>query len=271
MSELLDLATAAARKAGAYLAPHAGAPGSTGTKSSNVDMVTEYDIGSGALIAAELMAGDPDTPLLVEEPEVYGLTGAREGTLDDEVVWVVDPIDGTTSFIHGWPAYSVSIARVERGRVVLGVVYNVPMDELFAAETGRGATRNGEPISASDSDSIDRALLVTGFPYDRGQPLTRQLTVLNALLRSVHGIRRDGTAALDCCHVACGRADGFWEYALKPWDTNAGMLVAIEAGAVASSVSGEPWTPATADVIVAAPDLHPVLLKAIRSVDPDQA
>jgi myo-inositol-1(or 4)-monophosphatase len=268
MSALLDLAVSAAHAAGALLAEHAGEPGRTATKSSDVDMVTEFDIAAGVVIARALAAGDPGTPMLVEEPEVYDLAGVRRAGLDAPAVWVIDPIDGTTSFIHGYPMFSVSIARLEHGRPELGVVFNVPMAETFAAEAGAGATRNGEPIRASDAHAIDRSLVVTGFPYDRGAPLTRQLAVLGSLLRTVHGIRRDGTAAVDCCHVACGRADAFWEFGLKPWDTSAGMLVAAEAGATLSALDGSRWTPGTPDVLVAAPRLHPVILDAILAADP---
>jgi myo-inositol-1(or 4)-monophosphatase len=268
MSDLLEVALRAAHAAGTLLAERAGSPGVTGTKSSNVDMVTEIDIAAGVVVAREIAAGDPGTPFLVEEPEVYALAGVEEAGLDAPAVWVVDPIDGTTSFIHGYPTFSVSIARLERGAPVLGVVYNVPMDETFAARAGAGATRNGASISASDADSIDRSLVVTGFPYDRGAPLTRQLAVLGTLLRTVHGIRRDGSAAVDCCHVACGRADAFWEFGLRPWDTSAGMLIAREAGATISALDGSSWAPGTSDVLVAAPRLHPVLLAAIREADP---
>jgi len=268
MSDLLELAVSAAHGAGALLARRSGSPGRTSTKSSDVDMVTEFDIAAGVLIARELAGGDPGTPLLIEEPEVYALAGVEEAGLDAPAVWVVDPIDGTTSFIHGYPTFSVSIARVECGRPVLGVVFNVPLTETFAAEAGAGATRNDVPITASDAVSIDRALVATGFPYDRGAPLTRQLAVLGSLLRTVHGIRRDGSAAVDCCHVACGRADGFWEFGLRPWDTSAGMLIAREAGATISALDGSPWSPGTPDVLVAAPRLHAVLLEAIRASDP---
>ena len=268
MSDLLDLTVSAAHVAGALLAERAGHPGRTSTKSSDVDMVTEFDIAAGVLIARELASGDPGTPLVIEEPEVYALAGVREGALDAPAVWVVDPIDGTTSFIHGFPAFSVSIARLEYGQPVLGVVFNVPLAETFGAEAGLGATCNGAPISASDAETVDRSLVVTGFPYDRGAPLTRQLAVLGAMLRTVHGIRRDGSAAVDCCHVACGRADAFWEFGLRPWDTSAGMLIAREAGAIISALDGSPWSPGVPDVLVAAPRLYPVILEAIRASDP---
>ncbi len=270
MTQLLELAERAARRAGALLANRAGDPGRTGTKSSDVDMVTEVDIAAGVEAVSELLAADPMATFIVEEPEVYGLTGAVRGTLDDDAVWVIDPIDGTTSFIHGFPAFSVSIARLERGRPLAGVVFNVPMQELFAAEKGAGAIRDGVPIHASSAASIPRSLLVTGFPYDRGAPLQRQLAVFGEILKTVHGIRRDGSAAVDCCHVACGRADGFWEFGLRPWDTSAGILIAQEAGAIATGIDGSPWTPGTADILVAAPDLHAVLLTAIREADPRQ-
>jgi myo-inositol-1(or 4)-monophosphatase len=270
MQEAVVLAELAARRAGRLLAERAGHPGRTSTKSSFVDMVTEVDIAAGVEAIEELMAGDPDATFLCEEPEVYDLTGAPRGSLDDRAVWVVDPIDGTTSFIHGFPTFSVSVARLEGGRPVAGVVYNVPGDELFAAREGAGATLDGVPISVSDADSISRALIVTGFPYDRGAALDRQMAVFGSIIREVHGIRRDGSAAVDCCHVAAGRADAFWEYGLKPWDTNAGVLIAMEAGAVVTGIDGAPWLPETADIIVAPPSLHPVLLAAIRAADPMQ-
>ena len=270
MSDVLALAERAARRAGRLLAERSGRPGRTGTKSSFVDMVTEVDIAAGVEIVTELMAADPGATFLVEEPEVYGLTGAPRGELDDRAVWVVDPIDGTTSFIHGFPAFSVSIARLEAGVSVAGVVLNVPADELFAAEASAGATLGGSLIHASDASSIQRALIVTGFPYDRGATLDRQMAVFGSIIREVHGIRRDGSAALDCCHVAAGRADAFWEYGLKPWDTSAGVLIAREAGAVVTAIDGAAWTPATADILIAAPDLHPVLLDVVRAADPLQ-
>jgi myo-inositol-1(or 4)-monophosphatase len=270
MHEAVLLAERAARRAGALLAGRAGHPGRTDTKSSFVDMVTEMDIAAGVEVIAELMAADRDATFVCEEPEVYDLTGAPRGSLGDDAVWVIDPIDGTTSFIHGFPAFSVSVARLEKGVPVAGVVFNVPANELFAASVGEGATRDGRPIIVSEADTIARALIVTGFPYDRGATLDRQMAVFAAIIREVHGIRRDGSAAVDCCHVAAGRADAFWEYGLKPWDTNAGILIAMEAGAVVTGIDGSPWQPATADLVVAGPALHPVLLAAIRAADPLQ-
>ncbi len=270
MTEALELAQRAARRAGVLLAARAGDPGRTGTKSTDVDMVTEVDIAAGVEIVRELMAADASATFVVEEPEVYDLTGAPRGSLEDDAVWVIDPIDGTTSFIHGYPTFSVSVARLEHGKPVAGVVLNVPADEIFCATAGAGATRNGASIHASEATTIARSLIVTGFPYDRGAPLDRQLTIFGTILRTVHGIRRDGSAAVDCCHVAAGRADAFWEFGLKPWDTNAGILIAVEAGAVATGIDGSPWTPGAPDILVAAPALHPALLAAIKEADPLQ-
>jgi myo-inositol-1(or 4)-monophosphatase len=270
VQEAVGLAERAARRAGALLAERAGRPGRTGTKSSFVDMVTEVDIAAGVEVVTELMAGDPDATFIVEEPEVYGLTGAPQGSLDDPAVWVVDPIDGTTSFIHGYPTFSVSVARLESGRPVAGVVYNVPADEAAAASMDGPATLNGAAIRVSEVRTISRALLITGFPYDRGATLDRQMAVFARMIREVHGIRRDGSAAVDCCHVAAGRADGFWEYGLKPWDTCAGAFIAQRAGAVVTAIDGSDWEPATADLLIAGPLLHPVLLEAIRGADPLQ-
>jgi myo-inositol-1(or 4)-monophosphatase len=270
MQQRLQTALEAARRAAALVASRAGDPGRLATKSADVDLVTEVDIASGVLIIETILAHEPDARFLIEEPPALEQTGAAPGTLADREVWVIDPIDGTTSFVHGFPCFSVSIALVSDGVPVLGVVHNAALGEVFHAIAGEGAFRDGEPIHASAATTVAGSLLVTGFPYDRGAPLTRQLAVFADILRDVHGIRRDGSAAIDCCHVACGRADGFWEYQLKPWDTAAGMLIAQEAGAIASGIDGRAWDPTVGDIIVAAPALHGDLLARIRAADPLQ-
>jgi myo-inositol-1(or 4)-monophosphatase len=149
---------------------------------------------------------------------------------------------------------------------VAGAVYNAALGEMNAAARGLGATRGGEPLTVSTAPSVRDALLITGFPYDRGAPLDRQLDVLGAFLRApVHGIRRDGSAAVDCCHVAGGRADGFWEYFLKPWDMAAGVVILREAGAVVTDVDGVGWSAQSTSICCANPELHAEMLGVIAA------
>jgi myo-inositol-1(or 4)-monophosphatase len=184
--------------------------------------------------------------------------------------WVIDPIDGTTSFLHGYPCYSVSIALLHDGTPMAGAVYNAALGEMHSAEAGAGAFRDGERLRVSSAVAVSDALLVTGFPYDRTAPLDRQLSVLAEFLRNpVHGIRRDGSAAIDCCHVAGARCDGFWEYALKVWDVAAGVLICREAGAHVTDVDGAPWTVESDSICAANPGLHAAMLEVIGRATAD--
>lgn len=268
MTSALDMARAAAHAAGEVIRARATDIGAVRSKASATDFVTESDIAAGVAAVRSIIATDPRARIIVEEPEVHAETGIEPADPTDDEVWVIDPIDGTTSFVHGFPAYSVSVALLKEGVPVIGAVYGVPLDEMFSAQAGAGATRNGAPISVSSARTVPEALLVTGFPYDRGEPLDRQLRVLSAMLRRpVHGIRRDGTAALDLCHVAMGRADGYWEYTLKLWDQAAGVLICTEAGARVTAVDGSPWTHEVADICVANPTLHADMLDVIRTAE----
>jgi myo-inositol-1(or 4)-monophosphatase len=239
--------------------------GAVTTKSSAVDLVSEADVASGVAVVEAIVVDDPQARFVVEESEVYGLADVTPGALRDDEVWVVDPLDGTTSFVHGFPFYSVSVALLREGTPEVGVVHSVPADETFAAARGLGATLDGTPLACSKEPALDRALLMTGFPYDRGETLTRQLEVFGRFMKVIHGVRRDGSAALDLCHVAAGRADGFWEFGLSAWDTAAGALVAEEAGALVTDFDGAPWTPDTRDVAAANPELHARILEVVRN------
>jgi myo-inositol-1(or 4)-monophosphatase len=268
MQAHLDAALEAASAAARLISDRADTLGAVKTKSTDKDLVTQVDIDAGAAAVRAIAARFEGVRFVVEEREVYDLAGVAEGALTDDEVWVVDPLDGTTSFVHGFPFYSVSIALLRAGEPVVGVVHNVPADEVFSATVGSGATLGARTVSCSGEGDLDRALLLTGFPYDRTVTLDRQLAVFGTLMRRIHGVRRDGSAALDLCHVAAGRADGFWEFGLMPWDMAAGVLLAREGGAVVTDMGGRPWTVGTRDVVVAGPDLHPTLLDAVRAADP---
>ena len=152
--------------------------------------------------------------------------------------WIIDPLDGTVNFAHGYPAFCVSIACEAAGGLQYGVIYDPLRDELFEARKGQGAWLNGRPIRVSPTDRLDRALVATGFPYDIRERLPETLGRMGRILGVVQGLRRGGSAALDMCYVACGRCDGFYEENLKPWDTAAGLLLIEEAGGRISTFDG---------------------------------
>jgi fructose-1,6-bisphosphatase/inositol monophosphatase family enzyme len=201
------------------------------TKSSPTDMVTEMDRASEAMIVAGILAARPDDGIVGEEGADHeGTSGVR---------WLVDPIDGTTNYLYGFPGFAVSIAAEHQGEVVVGVVHDPLHHDVFRAARGRGATRNGESIRASSNDDLTTALVGTGFSYERDRRL-RQANVLVQVLPRVRDIRRMGAAAVDLCSVACGRLDAFYERGLGPWDLAAGALIAREAGATVGDLAGGP-------------------------------
>jgi myo-inositol-1(or 4)-monophosphatase len=267
VSELRTIAEIAARAGSTVLLEHAGRITGLRAKSGAADLVSAADIGAGVAIAAMIAEHLPGARFVIEEPEVYELAGVACGSLEDPQVWVIDPLDGTTSFVHSYPCWSVSVACLRFGVPTVGVVLNVPAGELASAERGLGATLNGNPLVCEGSPVLEGALLGTGFPYDRGEPLDRQLRLLERLLRPAHDIRRDGSAAVDLVNVAAGRTDGFWETALQPWDMAAGVLVVTEAGGVVTDFAGRPWSPATRDVVAANPALQRVLIQAIADAE----
>lgn len=256
MHPLVNIAVGAARRAGEMIVRNLDRVGGvTVTEKSRNDFVSEVDRAAEQAAITAIRKAYPDHGILAEE------SGSHAG---DEYTWVIDPLDGTTSFIHGYPTYSVSVALVSGTRPVAGAVYNAAAAEMNAAAEGMGATRDGVRLRASDAARIQDALVITGFPYDRGEPLTRQLAVLAAFLRApVHGVRRDGSAAVDICHVAAGRADGFWEYALQPWDMAAGVIIARESGALVTDAEGHEWSAHSPSILVANPILHARMLSLI--------
>lgn len=267
MNTLRQIAEDAARAGGSVLLEHAGTITGLRTKSSSADMVSAADVASGVAVVSAIAAALPGARFVVEEPEVYELAGVTRGTLGDDEVWVIDPLDGTTSFVHTYPCWSVSIACLRDGRPVAAATYNVPNDQMASAALGEGASLGGSPLVCTGATALEQALLCTGFPYDRGEPFDRQLRLFEALVRPAHDVRRDGSAAVDLCHVAAGRVDGFWETALQPWDMAAGVLIVEEAGGIVTDFGGNPWTVATRDIVAANLALHAVLLERIRRAD----
>ena len=267
MHAMRSLAEEAARAGAEQLRARLGRLTSVRAKSSAMDVVTDADVAAGVAVVRALAAALPEARFVVEEEEVYDLAGVTRGTLTDSEVWVIDPLDGTTSYVHGYPCYSVSVALLRSGQPVAGAVYDIPGDGMFSAANGEGATLNGEAIRVSEVGGRDGALLVTGFPYEREDTFTRQMRIFEHLVRTSHDVRRDGSAAIDCCHVACGRCDAFWELALHPWDMAAGIVILREAGATVTDVCGHPWTVETTDLLASNPALHPVLLSEIATAE----
>jgi myo-inositol-1(or 4)-monophosphatase len=212
------------------------------TKSSATDMVSEMDRASEQLIVTELLAARPEDGILAEEGS------ARPGT--SGLRWVIDPLDGTTNFVYGFPAYAVAIAAEEGGELVAATVTDVGHDEQFTAVRGGGARRDGVPIAVSGLTSLATALVGTGFSY-LPEVRRRQAEVLPHVLGAVRDVRRLGSAALDLCWVACGRLDGFWERGLAPWDHAAASLVAREAGARVGWLGED-----TTTLVVAGPGIY---------------
>lgn len=252
---LLALATDIALEAGALLAERLRAARAViETKSSITDMVTEVDRDSEALITGRIRAERPDDAILGEE------TGARHGT--SGVRWVVDPLDGTTNYLYGFPAYAVSIGVEVDGETVVGVVRDVPHGETFSALRGGGAFADGRPIRVSGKAELSTALVGTGFSYATAER-ARQAEVLARVLPAVRDVRRAGAAALDLCWVACGRLDAFFERGLQPWDLAAGQLVVHEAGGLTAGLDGGPM--AAGSVLAATPALLEPLGELVRN------
>ena len=256
----LALAIRAARAAGQIQQEYVGRSHTIRTKSSFSDLVTEVDGLCEAAIRALIAEQYPDHAVLGEEEGEGGQAGARYR-------WVVDPLDGTVNYAHGFPFYCVSVALERRGETgaerLLGVVYDATRDELFTAIKGGGASLNGSPLHVSDTPTLTTpALLSTGFPYDPGD--SRNLGLLGRLLAMGVPVRRPGAAALDLCYVACGRFDGYWELGLKPWDSAAGALIVQEAGGRVTDIAGVDR--ADGPVIVASNGhLHPELLRVLNA------
>ncbi len=253
-SEFLKIACQAAREAGAILKERFFLPKKVFFKGS-IDLVTDADKASEAVILKRLKEAFSSHDILSEESDYTAMKSP--------FLWVVDPLDGTTNFAHGYPCFSVSIALLHEGQPLVGVVYNPMTDECYAAIRGHGATRNDQPIRVSETGDIQKALLCTGFPYDVGQSERNNIREFSAVIKRAQGVRRDGSAALDLCRVAEGSFDGFWELKLKPWDVAAGALIAMEAGGMVTTFDGPPFDPFKDTILSTNGRIHEELRKLL--------
>ena len=197
-----------------------------------IDLVTEVDRACELTILETIRGRYPDHDIVTEETDL-GHTGSR-------FVWYIDPLDGTVNFAHSYPCFCASGALARDGEIVAGAVYDPTRDELFTGERGGGARLNGRPLRVSGAASLIESLLITGFPYDLHQRLDERLRLVYRVMGKARAVRRDGSAALDLCYVAAGRADGFFEEILKPWDMHAGRLILEEAGGTVTRLDGTP-------------------------------
>jgi myo-inositol-1(or 4)-monophosphatase len=251
------LALRLAREAGAIQRARYETAFAIGSKSAPIDLVTEVDHACERHLVEALRRERPADAILAEE----GTDDAGRGAAWR---WVIDPLDGTVNYAHGYPCFCVSIGVEHAGRRTLGVVYEPLRDELFEALRGGGARRNGRPIRVSEQRSLGRALLATGFAYDVHDSPVDNLDQLARAVKRAGGVRRDGSAALDLCYVACGRFDGFWELKLHPWDVAAGILIVEEAGGRTSDLAGGPVPASGREIAASNGLLHDELLRMLR-------
>lgn len=232
------------------------------TVKGQANYVTQVDFAVQDYLKRELAALTPSLPLMSEEQDNSRLDFSKP-------LWILDPVDGTTNLIHGFPASAVSLGLLEQGRITLGVVYNPFRQELFTAKAGAGAFLNGSPIQVRDTADLSHSLIAIGTsPYDR-ELIPKNFALFAKLFARCEDIRRTGSAALDLCDLACGRTDGYLERNLKPWDFAGASIVLREAGGVLTDFAGQPVDfTKNSDCLAAAPKVHPALLELIREESP---
>jgi myo-inositol-1(or 4)-monophosphatase len=247
----------AAQEGGAILMEYYGKVKSIEHK-GDINLVTEADQESELRIVSIIKDAYPHHRILAEETGDSGDPSSY--------TWIVDPLDGTTNYAHGYPCFCVSIAIEYEEEVIHGVIYDPVREELFTAEKGNGAYLNGTPINVSSTQELNNSLLCTGFPYDVREDMESNILLFRNFLMKAQAVRRDGSAALDLCHTAAGRFDGFWEQKLYPWDVAAGSLILSEAGGELSRYKGEPFSIYIPEIIASNGLIHKQMLAVVRSV-----
>jgi myo-inositol-1(or 4)-monophosphatase len=254
---LLNFAIQVARDAGSLLLQRLGS--AQIRNKGDIDLVTEADLASEELIIERIRSHYPQHGILAEESGEAVQVGPERSAWK----WIIDPLDGTTNYAHGYPCFCVSIGVERAGIIEIGVVYDPLRDEMFAAERGQGAALNDRRIRVSVVEDLNRAMLCTGFPYNvRERPdFARDFTNFTM---EAQAVRRDGSAALDMAYVACGRFDGFWEDGLNPWDVAAGVLLIEEAGGRVTDFRNEPLDIYTKKVLVSNGLVHEAMVRLLR-------
>lgn len=256
-SQILALAERLAREAGAIQRERYETDFDVRTKSASIDLVTEVDHACEALIIAALSRERPGDAILAEE-------GGGEDTEGAPWRWIIDPLDGTMNYAHGYPRFCVSIGVEQAGVPTVGVVHDPLLDETFTATRGGGARLNGRTIRVSEESRIGQALLATGFAYDVHRSEDDNVDHFARFVKRARGLRRDGSAALDLCYVAAGRFDGFWELKLHPWDVAAGSLIVEEAGGRISDFRGRATPPDGRQTVASNGHLHDAMIEVLE-------
>ena len=258
MNPMLNIAIKAARRAGSIInrASHDIDQIKVGFKQHS-DFVTEVDRAAEAAIIEILREAYPTHGILAEESGVHDE--------EAEFQWIIDPLDGTTNFIHGFPQYAVSIALAQRGQLQQAVVFDPTRNELFTASRGAGAFLNGKRVRVSGRARLAEALIGTGFPYRVFEHQDAYLAIFREITRRCAGVRRPGAASLDLAYVACGRLDGFWEFGLSPWDMAAGVLLILEAGGMVSDLAGEADFLQTGNIVAGTPKIFVPLYQIVAA------
>ncbi|GAB6928745.1 inositol monophosphatase family protein [Paenibacillus sp. JCM 10914] len=256
-----------ASKAGEWIKSRLGTVERLSTKVSAQDIVTEVDKGAEQMIRKLILTHFPDHAILGEEgvePGAEAAARALQAAQDEEYLWIIDPIDGTTNYVHGFPFYSVSIALAHRGQVIVGVIYDPSRDELFVAEKGKGAYVHGSPMHVSGEEQLSDSLFASGFPLDAAVNLPQNMAELQMLLPKVRNIRAGGSAALHLAYVATGRLSGYWERGLSAWDAAAGALLVQESGGRVSDTEGRPYDLAVRNIAATNGLIHQGLLDTLK-------
>jgi myo-inositol-1(or 4)-monophosphatase len=254
--DILTIATDAALQAGALLRDLYGKPHQIKHKGA-IDLVTEADVAAEQTIIEILSKNLHGAEILAEESTI------SEDITASETAWIIDPLDGTTNFAHGFPWFAISIAYFSVNRSLAGVIYSPLQDELFCASTGAGAWLNNRQIQVSSVTALKDGLVATGFPYDIQKRPDEIMASLKSMMSKAQGIRRPGAATLDLAYLACGRLDAFWEVGLKPWDTATGQLLVEEAGGVISDFHGGPFSPFVPELLASNSAIHRELIEVL--------
>lgn len=221
-----------------------------------INLVTDVDRRSEAYLMERIRSAFPDHGILSEE--------SREIRSSSPYRWIVDPLDGTTNYAHDYPCFCVSVGLEREGELLAGAVYDPLLEESYTAGAGSGAFRNGEKIVVSGTQDLRRSLLATGFAYDVNTSADNNFNFFREFVFAGQAIRRDGSAALDLCYLACGRFDGFWELMLKPWDTAAGLLILREAGGMATRLDGSPYDIHQPEILASNGKIHAQMLTVVE-------
>ncbi|MFH1665051.1 MAG: inositol monophosphatase family protein [Candidatus Omnitrophota bacterium] len=251
MKRVMEVAVRAAKEAGEYAIRGIGDKREIAYKGGHNNLVTDVDKKCEQIIVDMVKREFPEHSILAEESGAHAAGGAFN--------WIIDPIDGTTNYAHGFPVFCVSIGIAAGSSVKAGVVYDPSRDELFRAEEGKGAYLNDKRISVSDIGAVRDSLIATGFSYDREKRISN-IAYFTTMLEHAQAVRRPGSAAIDLCYIACGRFDGYWEFGLSPWDMAAAQLIVKEAGGTITMLKGRPFDIFQKEIVATNTKIHAEML-----------